>query len=844
MEQTPCFVICEFCISKTIYVICICTPDNSTLLHSQFCVTQSDTPDIDKPASKHHHQHHNHLNSASDIDNNHADLDHSHSQQHHHQLHHIIVDRDDYISSPASGSGGYDTSASTATISPTPSSSTPSSSHRPTIAPRPIAAKPFALINAPPQTVLLPPNKSTSSSAISTASSATSSLSKDSTPERSLELPAVVAGAQKHSPAAESPPGKQLPSVVAAVAAAPTMALAPKRPPATKIEDRLLSFEIMSASQLQADAAEKTAVQRSDLPVKVDVLKRRELFERSETNESGWVQQQELQQQRRRSSDLSKTVAAVGAGSKVIKERLLQLEQQQQQKRHDDQSTSVAKTTTQNAKPAVFVSPIATAAEPILPIATQMVKEVIVKAAASIGSEDSEYNKMVVVENNGHDADDEDSVITMDDAAGPPPVISLLKQSQPDVVPTTKPPAPAGCTEPKVIESAAAAAHPVADDDDEQHDHEQETSVSCPVTTTTPPPPPPLPQSAVVTSKPVVVDILSTTITTTTSTTIVSITKNTKTNTIEADNIKTPHSSPSFTPLTKPSSTPLLSTNNTTTKPSALPAKPSTPQSSQTCAVVRIAGDILKPVPLTATKLPPLQPLSVQCDAKHQASTLAQPKPLPFQSQAHVQQPSAGNKNADMLRGISAKLISAAASCSFESGSTPYSNRLRQMTAKLRSATASVVETIEAKNERLKCQIVGVLEKNRNPMPAASPEALQPPPSAVAVAAEPTVTAAAAAPLSPTLSASSSSTTGSSTSGTTGSRKIFDFIKTNLLNETNQNLLEKSTFYVALSEHEAQLEAEAKLHGGGAGRMAKSDSSESHSSDVDRMLDEELNKLN
>lgn len=119
-------------------------------------------------------------------------------------------------------------------------------------------------------------------------------------------------------------------------------------------------------------------------------------------------------------------------------------------------------------------------------------------------------------------------------------------------------------------------------------------------------------------------------------------------------------------------------------------------------------------------------------------------------------------------------------------------------------------ETIEAKNQRLKCQIVGVLEKSKQEHAALSP---------VSVTDEPP-------PLTP------SSTRSSCSSKST--KNIFDFIKSNLLNETNDTILEKSTFYVALNEHEQAMEKNDK--------MVKNDSLES--SEVNRFLDEELNKLN
>lgn len=142
-------------------------------------------------------------------------------------------------------------------------------------------------------------------------------------------------------------------------------------------------------------------------------------------------------------------------------------------------------------------------------------------------------------------------------------------------------------------------------------------------------------------------------------------------------------------------------------------------------------------------------------------------------------------------------------------------------------------ESIDAKNQRLKCQIVGVLEKNKQSIDVVDHAAAESAPSSVT----PT------APLSPASSTRSSSSSKSST------KNIFDFIKLNLLNETNENLLEKSTFYVALTEHEQTAAAAAATSAAATNRctdaiLAKGDSFESSASELNRMLDEELNKLN
>lgn len=143
------------------------------------------------------------------------------------------------------------------------------------------------------------------------------------------------------------------------------------------------------------------------------------------------------------------------------------------------------------------------------------------------------------------------------------------------------------------------------------------------------------------------------------------------------------------------------------------------------------------------------------------------------------------------------------------------------------------IESIESKNQRLKCQIVGVLEKNKNQ-----------PQIDIQMTADDdsSSTTASTAPLSP---ASSTRSSGSSKSST---KNIFDFIKQNLLNETNDNLLEKSTFYVALNEHqmgETYLpNDEILVVGSKVSDHCKTDSLDSQSSEIGHFLDEELDKLN
>lgn len=142
-------------------------------------------------------------------------------------------------------------------------------------------------------------------------------------------------------------------------------------------------------------------------------------------------------------------------------------------------------------------------------------------------------------------------------------------------------------------------------------------------------------------------------------------------------------------------------------------------------------------------------------------------------------------------------------------------------------------ESIESKNQRLKCQIVGMLEKNKNQ-----------PQLDIQMTADDdnSSTTVSTAPLSPASSTRSSASSKSST------KNIFDFIKQNLLNETNDNLLEKSTFYVALNEHqmgETYLPVDEVLGvGSKVSDHCKTDSLDSQSSEIGHFLDEELEKLN
>lgn len=133
-------------------------------------------------------------------------------------------------------------------------------------------------------------------------------------------------------------------------------------------------------------------------------------------------------------------------------------------------------------------------------------------------------------------------------------------------------------------------------------------------------------------------------------------------------------------------------------------------------------------------------------------------------------------------------------------------------------------ESMQSKNERIKCQIVGVLEKTRI-SPATSPQK------------------------SPTMdppSISPATNSPSPTKSPSKTKNIFDFIKRNLLNESNaavpaaageqesnemQMDQDSSKFYVSLSETESQFKASSlgETH--------------SNSNEINQLLDEELEKL-
>lgn len=823
----------------------------------------------------HHHHHHNH--------HHHHHLDHHHLSHHHLSQHHLAgLSGRDYISSP-----GYDTSTSTVSTapasspdpsssllcdfsatgpgssslastasslssatSPTPLQPTAQQQQRLPIAPRPVAHKPFGLVN--PQagfhisataaavsvsSAAQQQQATATSTPLSSSSSATSSLSKDSTPERSLETVNAVR------------PMSSLP-VHQLAAGGGAQFVAPKRPPSTKIEDRLLSFEIMGASQL---AEAERAGTRIDLP-KVDVLKRRELFER-EPPAAATVSE------RRRSS------------GGLIKERLSHLEQRRGSR--DDEPT---------AKPAMkplsgVAAAVVVAAKP-KPAEPETIAKPLPLADVVADNVDRQHNG----DDSGISADDLLSTeqqppmvaepVTAPAAVIEPVAVAAVVVVVPDVVPTMAakplpavrteaPPAAAddtsnvdvlaGAADVANVAAAAAAvdaaaAEPVLELDLEQ---EQETSVSSAtllsvVTSRT------IETAADAQNRPLV----TLTTTTTTSTTIVSITndqhnKHNITNTTNGcsgnGNTNTTSSA-----TTHPSSGPIqsvLSVRAPTSTPT-LPPKPctfsapfvqSTAVSSTTASVAEFAGAAVpKPRAIQATKLPiPLPSSATRALAPTYENVTVLPAPRPATAVASAAAdttaapaPAPASRNADLLRGISAKLSAAASSAtSALCGESPYSSRLKRMTADLRK---SVSESMDAKNERLKCQIVGVLEKNRN---AAAPVVVAPPATAAKVDE---AAASTGGSLSPTPSTASSTAS--------GSRNIFDFIKANLLNETNQNLLEKSTFYVALNEHEAKLAERAigddGAGAGGRGQLAKADSTESRSSEVDRLLDEELNRLN
>lgn len=149
-----------------------------------------------------------------------------------------------------------------------------------------------------------------------------------------------------------------------------------------------------------------------------------------------------------------------------------------------------------------------------------------------------------------------------------------------------------------------------------------------------------------------------------------------------------------------------------------------------------------------------------------------------------------------------------------------------------------------SKNERIKCQIVGVLEKNR------ISSAISPPKSPPAVAAS------VSPPLSPLTTVRSYQIGKSIDSPTSpkspSSIKVLDFIKRNLLNDHLEN--ENSTFYVPLisnnlNDYSDNLPKEKQVPGDNDISLIKTDSSDDSnhtsvdSSEINCFLDEVLNKL-
>lgn len=157
----------------------------------------------------------------------------------------------------------------------------------------------------------------------------------------------------------------------------------------------------------------------------------------------------------------------------------------------------------------------------------------------------------------------------------------------------------------------------------------------------------------------------------------------------------------------------------------------------------------------------------------------------------------------------------------------------------LLKAESTIIENSAAKNERIKCQIVGVLEKTRTPSNLLNPTDEKP---------------VQAPPLSP--SKCSNLLTGKSIKPISPSKSttvnIFDFIKRNLLNERtdtvptgsaptipNSNVrIGQSTFFEPLKSEQLQNQQDS-----GVKICPKSDSIDSNGSDINRLLDEVLNKL-
>uniref|UniRef100_A0A7G3ANV5 Putative mediator of rna polymerase ii transcription subunit 15 isoform x1 n=1 Tax=Lutzomyia longipalpis TaxID=7200 RepID=A0A7G3ANV5_LUTLO len=123
-------------------------------------------------------------------------------------------------------------------------------------------------------------------------------FSKDSTPERASSLDSGRSSGHENGVATGAPPS-----------------FLPKRPSVTKIEDRLINFELKSSTS--DSTAEGTTVVKKDLP-KVDILKRREMFEKDKPA-AVTISPMECTIQKRLSGDFS--------NAKSIKERLSSFEQ-------------------------------------------------------------------------------------------------------------------------------------------------------------------------------------------------------------------------------------------------------------------------------------------------------------------------------------------------------------------------------------------------------------------------------------------------------------------------------------------------------------------------------------
>lgn len=785
------------------------------ILPFNFLSPQSDNQDIDKL--------HNH---SSDVDNN------SNPEHHHSGLN---ADRD-YISSP-----GYDTSSTAPASSPdlgdyNYESSVQDYKSRP--APSRVSGTNFTNFYG---------------------SSSTSSLSKDSTPERSLD----------HVPTTQS-----------------TVPLA-KRPSLTKIENRLLNFEIKGSSQ-----EEKVVSQaKKDLP-KVDVLKRREMFEKESSLGTE-------KSENRLSTDFSK-----GAS---IRERLSHLE-----KRDDVKDASIKKINRMSGDFGSVKERLTTIEKPVAIVAEK--KKTIEVPVVSIKDRLSSFHQQRPDENNTSSDEslinqfvsvdrDDSGILTGDFSSSvssshiqevsiesvnlvqqlinelvinePIAEISAAPIVVPDVVPQPivrnevhLPPTLSdiddesifNSPEPNSLEqessvspntSIAVVSH---NNNQTQKTHNGSASTNSYTKTTNFTNPPTQSILSVVSAYSVQVDNPSGVKTLASSSPVDSVNNAVAFNVanqspknsskkFSGDGENVVYQSPKSLAKNKvntfsqsPPKTIRLAYEDSPTKG----AKSSVAQELQ---YIKVTESDVKPQDSTDTSVPCIdegkssnklleneQPIKIDVRSSTKLSPIETKRsavPI-YENVVFSQQPKIVDQKPTTIYNLTTnELIQVSRPIQSKTNDhvatgflATTSSKLKQITADIRNSASPPpsVETSEAKNQRLKCQIVGVLEKNRSPSASVVPSP-QPPPLPINEAPK--------TPMSPTPSTKSNGS---------ASRNIFDFIKSNLLNETTQNLLEKSTFYVALSEHTARVTS----------FLNKEDSPEStaSSSEVNRLLDEELDTLN